>query len=146
MVVWDETGEGFVMQVSTPSWPASGSGSYPRINDGNTLGCVIDDNVEVSQHFFALKVNNNDLIKVLQALANASVVTDPSNPQIVRNGGPAEIQGLVEKLGKQSQSTTFLDVMLSTGVELISKPSDLYVPPWQMVSAVLDGLPLRTAT
>ena len=39
-----------------------------------------------------------------------------------------------------------MDFMLSTGVELISKPSDLYVPPWQMVSAVLHGLPLRTAT
>jgi hypothetical protein len=29
---------------------------------------------------------------------------------------------------------------------LISKPSGLHVPPWQMVSSVLDGVPLRTAT
>jgi hypothetical protein len=31
-------------------------------------------------------------------------------------------------------------------VELISKPSRLNVPPWQMVSAILDGVSLRTAT
>ena len=146
MVAWDETGNGMVMQVSTPSWPASGSDSWPRLYDGNTLGCVYDDNVEVSQHFFALKLDKNDLVKVLQALQNASVVTDPTNPQIVRNGGPSDIQGLVAQLGKLSQSTTFMHFRLSTGIELISKPSDLYVPPWQMVSAVLHGLPLRTAT
>jgi hypothetical protein len=146
MLAWDDAGEGFVMQVSTPSWPASGSSSHPRISDGNTLGCVKDDNVEVSQQFFALKVNKDDLIKVLQSIRNASVVTDPSNPQIVKNGGPSDVQILVEQLGQQSHSTTFTDFMLSTGVELISKPSDLNVPPWQMVSAVLHGLPLRTAT
>jgi hypothetical protein len=146
MVAWDETGQGMVMQVSTPSWPASGSDSWPRLYDGNTLGCVKDDNVEVSQHFFALKLNKDDLVKVLQSLQNASVVTDPSNRQIVRNGGPSDIQRLVAQLGKQSRSTTFMHFTLSTGVELISKPSDLHVPPWQMVSAVLHGLPLRTAT
>jgi hypothetical protein len=31
-------------------------------------------------------------------------------------------------------------------VELISKPSGLQVPPWQMVSAALKGTPLRAAT
>ncbi len=39
-----------------------------------------------------------------------------------------------------------MDVKLSTGVELISKPSGLHVPPWQMVSSVLHGLPIRAAT
>ena len=29
---------------------------------------------------------------------------------------------------------------------MISKPSGLHVPPWQMVSAVLGGVPLRAAT
>jgi len=29
---------------------------------------------------------------------------------------------------------------------MISKPSGLHVPPWQMVSATLAGVPLRTAT
>ena len=36
MVSWNENGEGFVMQVSTPSWPASGNKASPRRNDGNT--------------------------------------------------------------------------------------------------------------
>ena len=35
---------------------------------------------------------------------------------------------------------------LSSGVRLISKPSALHVPPWQLVSARLGGVPLRTAT
>ena len=40
MLAWDDSGKGFVMQVSTPSWPGSGSEKRPRKNDGNTLGCV----------------------------------------------------------------------------------------------------------
>ncbi|MGZ6210333.1 MAG: deoxyribonuclease II family protein [Syntrophales bacterium] len=146
MLAWNEDGEGFVMQVSTPSWPASGSKSSPRKTDGNTLGCINDNDVKVSQHFFALRLNKDDLIKVLQSLQNASVVTDPANRQIVRNGGPADVQGIVKKLGKKSGGTAYMHVELSSGVELISKPSGLHVPPWQLVSATLNGLPLRTAT
>ncbi|QNI32845.1 hypothetical protein H7849_02260 [Alloacidobacterium dinghuense] len=146
MVAWNEAGEGFVMQVSTPSWPASGSARSPRTTDGNTLGCVKDDDVEVSQHFFALRLSKDDLVKVLTALGNASVVTDPKNPQIVSNGGPPDVQQLVENLGVLSKSESYSSVQLSTGVELISKPSHLNVPPWQMVSAILGGVPLRTAT
>src|SRR5262245_39524850 len=47
MLVWNDAGNGFVMQVTTPSWPASGSKKHPRTNDGNTLGCIDDDNVLV---------------------------------------------------------------------------------------------------
>lgn len=146
MVAWNENGDGFVMQVTTPSWPAAGNKSNPRKTDGNTLGCVSDNNVKVSQHFFALKLTKPDLVKVLKGLANASVVTDVNNPQVVNNGGPPDIKALVKKLGVKSDSTAFTKVRLSTGVQLISKPSKLHVPPWQMVSAVLEGIPLRTAT
>jgi hypothetical protein len=146
MLAWTEDGEGFVLQVTTPSWPAAGSKQFRRKTDGNTLGCVDDNNVKVSQHFFALKLTKSDLIKVLKALANASVVTDLENRQVVNNGGTAEVQQLVKKLGVKSDSTTFTKTRLSSGVELISKPSRLNVPPWQMVSAVLERVPLRTAT
>jgi hypothetical protein len=146
MVAWDDNGNGLVMQVTTPSWPAAGSANSPRETDGNTLGCVRDDNVQVSQHFFSLKITEGDLEKLLVALANASVVTDPKNAQIVRSGGPQEVQDLVSKLGKRSSSTTVTNDVLSSGVELISKPSKLDVPPWQLVSSVLGGVPLRTAT
>ena len=134
------------MQVSTPSWPASGSKSHPRNSDGNTLGCVNDDDVEVSQHFFALNLNKDDLVNVLKALQNASVVTDPTNPQIVNNGGPSDVQALVNTVGTRSSNTTFITTILSTGVQLISKPSNLNVPPWQMVSAILGGVDLRAAS
>jgi hypothetical protein len=146
MLAWNDAGEGLALQVTTPSWPAAGSTEFPRKTDGNTLGCVKDDNVEVSQHFFALKLVKDDLVKVLLALQNASVVTDATNSQIASNGGPPDVQQLVASLGTRSNSTTVMNVKLSSGVELISKPSKLNVPPWQMVSAVLGGVSLRTAT
>jgi hypothetical protein len=146
MLAWDESGDGLVLQVTTPSWPAAGSEKFPRKTDGNTLGCVTDDNVQVSQHFFALRLNKDDLVKVLTALSNASVVTDPKNQQVVNNGGPPDVQKLVAGLGVKSNSPRFTKDTLSTGVELISKSSGLNVPPWQMVSAVLGGVSLRTAT
>jgi hypothetical protein len=55
MLAWNADGDGLIMQVTTPSWPAAGSKSSPRKTDGNTLGCVKDNNVLVSQHFFALR-------------------------------------------------------------------------------------------
>jgi hypothetical protein len=147
MLAWDESGNGFVMQVTTPDWPGSGNSQNPRKTIGNTLGCISGDNdIEVSQHFFALKLNGSDVVAVLKALANASVVTDPKNPQIVNNGGPAAIQSAVNILGSKSASTKPTHVKLSSGVVLISKASGLHVPPWQMVSSLLDGEPLRAAT
>ena len=146
ILAWNDLGDGMVLQVSTPSWPASGSSKQPRKTDGNTLGCVRDDDVLVSQHFFALKLDKSDIATVLAALANSSVVTDPANLQIVHNGGPSDIQQLVQGLGTVSKSTTPLMATLSSGVVLISKPSDLNVPPWQLVSALLGGVPLRVAS
>jgi hypothetical protein len=146
MLAWNSEGNGMLMQVSTPSWPASGSSNQPRQTDGNTLGCAADNDVLVSQHFFALRLNQADLVMVLEALANASVVTDPTNLQIVSNGGPANIQALVSGLGKISSSTTATRAELASGVLVISKPSALNVPPWQMVSALLYAEPLRVAS
>jgi len=102
--------------------------------------------VKVSQHFFALQLTHQDVDDVLDGLANASVVTDVDNPQIVRNGGPDDVQQRVLALGVKSKSTQLKRQILSSGVGLIAKPSDLHVPPWQMVSSVLGGIPLRTAT
>jgi hypothetical protein len=101
MLAWNDDGDGMVLQASTPSWPASGSSTEPRKTDGNTLGFVADNDVLVSQ-FFALKLNKADVLIVLKALANASAVTDPTKLQIVNNGGPADIQALVDGLGKIS--------------------------------------------
>ena len=146
LLAWNDAGEGMVMQVTTPSWPASGSNNFPRKSDGNTLGCVKDNNVLVSQHFFALKLTKDDVTQVLTALKNSSVVTDVKNPQIVDNGGPTDIQSLVSSLGVKSTSQTVTSVKLSSGIRLISKPSKLHVPAWQLVSSVLGGVDLRTAT
>jgi len=146
MVAWDEHGEGFILQVSTPSWPGAGNKKNPRLKDGNTLGFVNDDNIEVSQHFFALKLKGNDLAYVLSALYNASVCTDPSNPVLVNNGGDAHIRTLVKVLGKKQKHKDVLNKKLSSGVRLISKPSYLHVPPWQLVSAELGGVDLRVAS
>jgi hypothetical protein len=107
---------------------------------------VQDNDVLVSQHFFSVQLTKDDLVEVLKALANASVVTDPNDPQIVKNGGPQDVQDLVKQLGAKSRSRTVTKVQLSTGVGLLSKPSALHVPPWQMVSAELGGVSLRAAT
>lgn len=146
MVAWNEDGEGFVLQVSTPSWPASGSKGHPRQHDGNTLGCIKDDDIEVCQHFFALRLTKDDLVQVLSGLANASVATSVQHPEIVNNGGPEDVQTLVNSLGKRSNSTDCMMVELSSGVRFISKPSAMTAPPWQVVSAKLEGLPLRVAS
>jgi hypothetical protein len=145
LVAWNDDGVGLVMQVTTPSWPGAGSAKFPRKTDGNTLGCVRDDNVEFSQHFFALRLSKADLILVLQALQHASVVTDPKNPQIASQS-PTDVQSLVDKLGQESKDTGVTLSALSSKVQLISKPSSMAVPPWQMVSSVLGGVSLRTAT
>jgi hypothetical protein len=147
MIAWNDSGDGLVLQVTTPDWPGAGSASHPRSEEGNTLGCTARDNdVLVSQHFFALKLNKDDVVTVLAALHNASVVTDTNTLQIVKNGGPADVSAAVARLGIKSTSTRFTHDTLSGGVQLISKPSALHVPPWQMVSSVLDGVSLRAAT
>ena len=145
MLAWNDNGEGFVLQVTTPSWPAAGSKKVPR-KDGNTLGCVTNNNVVFAQHFFALKLDRKGVTGVLKALANASVVTDPRNSQIVRNGGPEEIRDLVDALGEKSNSKSVFTQQLTPDVTLIAKPSKLAVPPWQMVSAMLASQPNRAAT
>ena len=147
ILAWDDNGNGIVFQVSTPDWPGAGSSAVPRAHEGNTLGCEhATNNVLVGQHFFALKLSPNDTGLVLDALLHSSVVTDPSNPQIARIGGPQELVDKARKLGQIVSATDFMDVILSSGVRLISKASDLWVPPWQLISARLGSVSLRTAT
>ncbi len=167
MAAWNDDGEGFVLQVSTPSWPACGSHLFTRNSqktidgatkhlkdskgkfielDGNTLGCIDDDDIEVAQHFFCLKLNKDDLVSVLTALTNSSVVTDPTVPALCQNGGPSDVQALVKKMGKGVSSKSIINKTLSTGVRIISKPSSLAVPPWQAISAKLNGLSLRVVS
>ncbi len=146
LLAWNDAGDGMVLQVTTPSWPGAASEARPRKHDGNTLGCIKDNDVEVSQHFFAVALPHADVVKVLQALQNASVATKPSIAQAVDNGGPDDIKELVEELGVKSKSTSVLLQRLSNGMILISKPSKLHVPPWQLVSAELGGVDLRAAT
>jgi Deoxyribonuclease II len=153
VLAWDSTGAGLVLQVTSPSWPASGSARSPRAGDGNTLGCVHDDDVMVSQHFFALKLSAADMAVVLAGLTDASVVTralptpnSPTIPQVFNVTGPASLAALAQKLGVLSSFSTVTKTVLSSGVTFIVKPSLLHVPPWQMVSAQLGGLPIRAAT
>jgi hypothetical protein len=157
MLVWNDDGNGFVMQVSTLNWPGSGSKQAPRQRNGNTLGCITKDgetphnNVWVSQHFFALKLNKDDVLKVLKAMQYAGVVTEhdrnaPDHDQVVNSGGPPDIQQKVDELGMLKEEDFYTKDTLSSGVHVIAKDSKLVVPPWQMVSAALDGVPLKVAT
>jgi hypothetical protein len=145
VLAWDDQGNGVLLQVTTPSWPASGSASHPR-GDGNSLGCVTDDNVLVGQHFFSVRLTADDVVAVARALANASIVTDPQEPQIVNNGGPQAIRDVVATLGTKSDSEQVLWSALSSGVSLISKPSAIYAPPWHLVSSLLGSADLLVAS
>lgn len=151
MLAWNAAGNGILLQVTTPSWPGAGSAAHPR-HDGNTLGCVSDDNdVGNAQDFFALRLNHDDVKVILHALAVASVSTDIANPQIVAAGGGGtgandDLAPLVSALGRVSPDKTYLDAQLSSGVRLLAKPSALHVPPWQFVSSALGGEPLLSAT
>jgi hypothetical protein len=146
LLAWNSQGDGLLLQVTTPSWPGAASSSHSRQHDGNSLGCVADNNVELSQHFFALKLTRDDVLKVLAALQTEGAVTDPSNPQVVRTQGPPEVDDAVARLGKPNRAATFTDTTLSSGVRIIAKAGGLAAPPWQIISAVLGRVPLRIAT
>lgn len=143
-MAWNQDGNGIVIQVTTPSWPAAASVVLPR-KDGNTLGCISDDNnIANAQDFFALQLSRDDVKTVLRALAVSSVSTDVNNPQIVNRRLPGvaplqDIDTLVAALGQRSGDKAYFDATLSSGVRLIAKPSALHVPPWQFVSSVLGG-------
>jgi len=146
IVAWNSEGNGVVMQVTTPNWPGFAASSPPRPM-GNTLGCISkDNNIQYSQHFFALKLNKDDVGVVLDALRKSAAPTSKTHPEIVRNGGPQDIQLHVQALGLQTHETIVSKAKLSSGVFLIAKPPDLNVPPWQLVSEELDAEPLLAAT
>lgn len=146
LLAWNSDGEGIVLQVTTPDWPGSGSKAFLRA-EGNSLGCMLSDNdVDLSQHFFALKLNKDDVLKVLAALKQEGAVTDTGDAQIVRSGGPPEIISAVAQLGSPNSDATVTNVQLSSGVHLIAKAGGLLAPPWQLVSALLGGVPLRVAS
>jgi hypothetical protein len=147
MLAWNDEGEGVVVQVTTPSWPGVGSKMFDR-KAGNTLGCIVKpNNMQNAQHFFALKLSKSDLLNVLEALDNSSVVTDTDRLELVNIGGsPQDIKDLVMNLGRKSLSVEVKQFKLESGVTLISKPSALHVPPWQMLSSVLGSVDLKAAT
>lgn len=149
MVAWDDQGNGIVIQVTTPSWPGSGGVRAPRVGDGNTLGCVKRNNLLYAQHFFALRLSPADTGAVLRAAYNAGVPTLPNLQQLVhlRPGSPQELTDIAKGLGDSTPlSPAVLDLKLSSGVRLISKPASLNVPPWHLVSATLGGEPIRVAS
>ena len=117
MLAWNDAGEGLVMQVTTPSWPAAGSKRFPRATDGNTLGCVDDDNVKVSQHFLALKLEG-DLVNVFKAQNAASSI--PLN----RRSSPMNIR--VSKARRQVRTLRQLSPYRPTSHREAFGPT-----PWQ---------------
>lgn len=147
VLAWNDDGEGVVMQVTTPAWPGVATRKFTR-KAGNTLGCIKKpNNIQNAQHFFAVKLNAADVLHVLDALENASVVTDTSKLELVNiTGSPKEIKDRVMKLGQKSDSDQIKQFDLSAGIKLISKPSAMHVPPWQMLSSVLGGVDLKAAT
>ncbi|MGJ5176084.1 deoxyribonuclease II family protein [Bradyrhizobium oligotrophicum] len=153
ILAWNKDGDGLVIQVTTPAWPGFAARKFQR-EAGNTLGCIKKpNNIQNAQHFFALKLSKAGIVSVIEALKNASVVTDVAQLEIVdARGSPKEITDALEGLGTKSDSVEVKEFTLPGGptlksdVRLISKPSALHVPPWQMLSAKLGGIDLKAAT
>lgn len=147
-IAWGSDGTGFVLQVTTPDWPGNGDKTKERSQQGNTLGCVGDDDAKVAQHMFALRLaSSSDTQTVLQAMARASVATDPKNSMLMKlTDGPSDIASIARNLGRLDDSeTVFSDTLSVAGVKVIAKPHSVNVPPWSLVSSVLS-LPLRVAS
>ncbi len=91
---------------------------------------------------------------MLEAMRTASIATSIKVPQVVRNGGPPDVRDAVTKLGQAPSSKDKFPIMQeplsikinNKPVVLIAKPSNVSVPPWQMVSALLSGVSARAAT
>jgi len=149
ILVWNDQGEGFVMQVSTPEWPGAARSAAQR-KIGNTLGCHSADNdVQVAQHFFALRLKRSEVVQLLGAMKDAGVVTDPNTAQLAEIGGPADVEEAAKALGNKpniNDPIVAKSVGLSSGVTLLWKSSNLNAPTWQAVSSMLGGVSLRTAT
>ena len=149
VIAWDDQGNGILLQVTTPSWPGAGGAGSPRKGDGNTLGCTGRNNLLYAQHFFALKLSPNDTAVVLQAAYNAGVPTRTDMDQVfhLQPAGPDALAQIARRFGDNTPAgAKAYAARLDSGVQLISKPAVLHVPPWQMVSAMLGGEPLRVAS
>merc|ERR1712137_74751 len=75
------------------------------------------------------------------ALQRASVATDPNNVQLMKlsSNGPAVLSRLALQLGQVDESTSpYVGTLSVHSVQVIAKPSALHVPPWQLVSSVLE--------
>jgi hypothetical protein len=84
MIAWNDAGDGLVMQVTTPDWPGAGSKHSPRQDEGNTLGCTKKDNdIKVSQHFFALNLSKIALDWMLQEAKAAGLLIDDNKEKEV---------------------------------------------------------------
>ena len=97
LLAWNDAGDGFVMQVSTPAWPRSGSSQFDKrkVNKGNTLGCnSSNNNLRASQHFFALRLTTRWPGQGPRRPEERERGHRPGQPQIVHNGGPADVQEL----------------------------------------------------
>jgi hypothetical protein len=146
ILAWNDEGEGVIVQVTTPVWPGIAAKKFKR-KSGNTLGCIVKpNNIKNAQHFFALQLSRKDVVSVLDALKNASVVTDTERLELVNNGGPEDISSKVEELGVKDDSGELKEFQLESGALLFSKPSGLHVPPWQMLSSALGSVDLKAAT
>ena len=110
---------GFIMNVSTPNFPDP---------DLYTLGCQEDDNVEVSQHFFAFSVNKSGMSSWAAAVANAQLSVISQNNWIFAD----------TTVGGHSTTANLLTLQ-NLPVRLIVKGSKDFFIPWDYVTNSLGS-------
>ena len=132
MLAWNETARASSCRCRRRRGPAPAA-SVSR-KSGNTLGCVkTNNNLVASQHFFALKLNKEDLLEGAAGDAKRERRHRSDNRQIAQNGGPPEIRDAAEELGKKPHEKLrhkkpddlkIIQTQLTADVMLISKPSN----------------------
>ncbi len=121
--------------------------NQPRKTDGNTLGCVTDNDVLSQPAFFRAETQQGRCCRCTEGSGECECGNGPDKTSNREQRRTSRHSGSwCVALEKYPGAQTATMARLSSGVVLISKPSDLNVPPWQMVSALLSGEPLRVAS
>jgi len=143
VLAWNDDGDGVVLQVTTLGVAGL---RQQEVHAQERQYARLHQAAEQCSERAALllrEAQQDDVVHMLDALENSSVVTDVMPGGARHNGGPQEIKDRVKVLGQKSDSTEVKQFKLSTGILLVSKPSALHVPPWQMLSSVLDSVDLK---
>ncbi|CAK4090154.1 unnamed protein product [Aphanomyces euteiches] len=142
---------GFILQTSTPNFPDPTIASSDEQDDFVRLGCQHDNNVEYSQHLFAMSVGSDGIDLVGNAWHSArlcsanhydDMVEMLASPALRQNKEHAVADALVnaEAVEKPSINVTFTTKgSRKVSISAVVKNKQSEVPPWAMVASAFES-------